>query len=292
MPQNMKKKPLGVASTGRKILGILIALGIVFAFFQVPATPNAVSIVDSVTSRADTLSAWVKQVGAGLERGALDLGFKVNEPEALQVDFTLPELDPSSPEFAPEKVAEVAATINTNNFNPDAPYNRGDWYHWSNYERSCWTVREEVLYRDAVKDESLTILDSNKVRTSDKNEACYITGGTWIDPFTGEEFYNPEDLDIDHVIALGYANSGGGSEWDGDRKQDFANNLNYSKHLLAVSASANRSKSDKGPADWMPKNEEFHCEYVTIWTTIANNWGLNLNRSDKNKIVDVLEKCS
>lgn len=291
MPQNIKKKPNSVASLGRRIAGILIALGIVFAFFQVPAQPNATTIVESATSRADTLSIWVKQVGEGLQQGRLDLGFRVNEPEPLKVDFAAPEYNPSSPDFSADKILEAAETLNTNNFDTNNAYKRGDWYHWANYERSCWNVREEVLYRDALKDDSLTLLDANKNRTDDKNKACYVAGGTWVDPFTGEEFYNPADIDIDHIIALSYANSGGGNLWDGERKKDFANSLDYGKHLLAVSASANRSKSDKGPAQWMPENKEYHCEYVTAWTTIANNWGLNISRSDKQKIVDVLSQC-
>lgn len=291
MPQNIKKKPNSVVSLGRRIAGILIALGIVFAFFQVPAQPNASSIIESATSRAETLSLWVKQVGEGLQQGRLDLGFRVNEPEALKVDFDMPEYNPLSPDFSASKMVEVAETLNTNNFDADNDYNRGDWYHWENHERSCWNVREEVLYRDAVKDDTLTLLDSNKNRTDDKNKACYVAGGTWVDPFTGDEFFNPSDIDIDHVIALSYANSGGGHIWDGERKREFANSLNYNKHLLAVSASANRSKSDKGPAGWMPNNEEYHCEYATIWTTIASNWGINVSKADKQKIVEVLSKC-
>lgn len=291
MPQNVKKKPNSVAGLGKRISATAIALAIVFAFFQIPAQPNVSNVIESVTYRAETLTQWVQQVGAGLEQGRLDFGFRVNEPEPLQVDFNLPELNPSSPSFSAEKMIELAETINTNDFNTNNPYNRGDWFHWANHERSCWNVREEVLYRDAIKDDTLTLLDSNRVRTFDKDKACFITGGTWIDPFTGETFTNPSDLDIDHVMALRYANSGGGHLWDNQKKREFANDLTYDKHLLAVSASANRSKSDKGPAQWMPTNKEYHCEYVTIWATIANNWQLNLSRPDKTKIIDTLKQC-
>jgi hypothetical protein len=33
---------------------------------------------------------------------------------------------------------------------------------------------------------------------------------------------------------------------------------------LAVSRSANRSKGAKDPAQWMPQNVAFHCEYIFI----------------------------
>ena len=170
-------------------------------------------------------------------------------------------------------------------------YERGEWNHWVNFT-PCWTVREEVLYRDAVKDEALTLLDKNKVRTSDKANACYIVGGTWVDPYTGEVFTNPEDLDIDHMIPLNYAAQHGGQAWDVAKKESYANNLDYSHHLLAVSASANRSKSDKGPSEWKPANTEYYCTYATDWVNISATWGLSVTQSDKNELVTMLESCS
>ena len=282
---NRKPNPIqGPMSAVKRILAVIISLGLIVAFFQIPADPSVKTVYEGLESRAETIRAWAQQVG--------EWDFSLNTPETLQpkIDFNPQEFDFTAPEFNIETVKEVADALPTD-FTPDAPYNRGDWYHWDNYERTCWNVREEVLYRDAEDDGSLTVLDADKIRTDDKNEACYVSGGTWIDPFTGEEFGNPQDLDIDHVIALSYANSAGGASWSSEKKRQFANSLTYDKHLLAVSASANRSKGDKGPGDWMPPNEDFHCEYVTIWTKIAAEWELSITPKDKRTIKATLEEC-
>ena len=169
-------------------------------------------------------------------------------------------------------------------------YDRGEWHHWDDIT-PCWNVREEVLYRDAVKDASLTLLDKNKNRTEDKAKACYVAGGTWNDPYTGQVFSNPSDLDIDHMIPLNYAAQHGGQSWDSVKKESYANNLDYSHHLIAVSASANRSKSDKGPGEWKPSNTSYYCVYAKDWISISNTWSLSVSQSDKDSLASMLATC-
>lgn len=275
----------------KRLITLTIVIAAVFAFWQVPADLNVKSLTGGIIDRSETLRIWITQIGDGIQEGRIDLGVEFNEPEPLEINFDLPEYDPKASDFNSDLMSEAAATIPTIDFDEEAPYNRGDWYHWANHERSCWSVREEVLYRDADKTQTLTLLDKNKIPTQNKDEACYISGGTWIDPYTGEEFNNPSDLDIDHMIPLSYANKGGGYAWGEERKRDFANSLDYEYHLVAASASANRSKSDKGPSDWKPENENYHCEYAAAWTTISNNWGVSLTSSDKNTITNMLKSC-
>ena len=272
------------------IVKALLALGILFAFFQIPSDPSVKGIAALTIDKSKIVAAWIKNVGEGLQQGKLTLGLDIEEPPVTKIDIKAPFLNPASPDFNAAPIVASAETIPTSNFNKDADYDRYLWKHWDNVT-PCWTVREEVLYRDAVKDDKLTMLDSNKVRTNDKNAACYIVGGTWIDPYTKETFTNPEDLDIDHMVALGYASKAGGSTWDSARKESFANSLDYPYHLIAVSASANRSKSDKGPSEWKPANEDFHCQYAIAWTTVLANWELNTTSSDKSAIIDMLGKC-
>lgn len=166
-------------------------------------------------------------------------------------------------------------------------YNRDEWRHWDNIT-SCWTVREEVLYRQA-EPGSLTVLDKNKQPTTSKSEACEISGGEWVDPYTGDLFTNPSDLDIDHMIPLGYAARHGGQEWNEDKKRDFANSLETG-HLLAVSASANRSKSDRGPSEWKPQ-DSYYCDYATHWISVSDNWNLSTTQEDKSALESMLATC-
>lgn len=169
-------------------------------------------------------------------------------------------------------------------------YERGEWSHWDNIT-PCWTVREQVLADEAVQDGTLTLLDKNKVRTDSVANACYVVGGTWVDVYTGETFTNPEDLDIDHMIPLNYAAKHGGQAWDKARKGEYANSRVYANHLIAVSASANRSKSDKGPSEWKPSNTAYHCQYATDWVNISADWGLTVSTADRDALLGMLTTC-
>lgn len=147
-------------------------------------------------------------------------------------------------------------------------YDRGQWKHWIGTR--CDDTRQQVLREQAKSFK----LDS---------EGCRVVSGTWIDPYTGKTFTDPSKLDIDHVYSLGAAASNGGQGWSAAKKQQFANDKN---HLLAVSASANRSKGDKNPAEWWPENKDYSCQFATKYVDAAASYGLQFSAAD----VKVLEK--
>lgn len=219
----------------------------------------------------------------------------------------------------------VAASATPAGFaDSNAPeYNRDNWRHWDNWERSCWTVREQVL-----ADESLipvTGEDSNGRQTDNPNELCSIERGLWWNAFSGDgptaeqdsqfaaavngdigdHFYtNPSDLDIDHVVALSAAYRAGGWAWDETTKRDFANWLDDERHLIAVSGTANRSKSDRVPTPealnnpgessgdgWVPGNAAFHCQYATDWSNVKTSWGLEFSDAEEIALASMLSTC-
>lgn len=272
------------------IIKVLFVFGFMFALFQIPSGGTSIkSMLNTAFVTAEQIGSWINGVSKSIAGGNLDLGIEVNTPETFTFDVNDPTIKIDTENFNLKNLLNALSAAPTD-YNPDAPYDRYDWRHWDNIT-ACWTVREEVLWRDAKKDGTLTLLDKNNVRTDNKEEACEISGGTWVDPYTGETFTNPSDLDIDHMIALGYAARAGGYEWDSDKKMDYANSLTYEYHLIAVSASANRSKSDRGPSEWIPEREAFHCQYGVAWTVISNQWGLSLAQADKDAIQSLLKKC-
>jgi len=50
----------------------------------------------------------------------------------------------------------------------------------------------------------------------------------------------------------------------------------------------NRSKGAKDPAQWMPKNEAFHCEYIKKWVAVKEKVMLYMDRNEQQKINRVL----
>ena len=141
-------------------------------------------------------------------------------------------------------------------------YNRDDWGNWIDEDKNGLNTRHEVLAEESL---IKPVISNNKV-----------IKGKWFDKYTGKYFTNPSDLDIDHLVPLKNAHISGASNWSKKKKNRYYNYLKYDNHLIAVSKSANRNKSDKSPVNWLPPNKEYQCEYVREWFKIKTAWGLTI----------------
>ncbi|SEN67198.1 HNH endonuclease family protein [Nitrosomonas marina] len=146
------------------------------------------------------------------------------------------------------------------NHQASVDYDRDLWGRWIDEDRDCRDTRDEVL----------KIFNQN----SGTNESCDISAGLWLDPYTATEFTDSSDLDIDHIVPVGFAHGHGAANWSSTLKQQFYNDI---ENLLPVSASANRSKGDRSPIDWMPDNTEYHCTYVDSFLYIVDKYHLDLS---------------
>lgn len=169
-------------------------------------------------------------------------------------------------------------------------YDRDEWKHWSTAPgaKSCWNVREEVLYRDSDPG-ALVLKDSSGATTTNKSKACSVEAGKWVDPYSGNVITNPSKIDIDHMIPLSYAAQHGGQEWSSTKKEDFANSLTNPNHLVASSATENRRKGDKGPSEYRPKTGE--CSYAQNWISVASQWNISASSADKKALEEMLATC-
>lgn len=156
-------------------------------------------------------------------------------------------------------------------------YNRKDWKHWSDSDRDCQDTRAEILIEQS----------KTPVRFSDWR-SCYVTTGTWHDPYSGKTYTDDDDLDIDHIVPLGYAHPRGGKNWSAQKKEQFANDHD---NLLAVQNSLNRQKSAKGPSEWMPLNQSYRCEYLARFDAIVTEYGLTYFSSEKRVIDRMKNAC-
>ena len=144
-------------------------------------------------------------------------------------------------------------------------FDRETYDHWIDEDDDCQDTREEVL-----------ILESDPPVSFTSSSGCVIASGTWVDPYSGDTFTDPGELDVDHMVPLGNAHISGGWNWTEDRRREYANSMDDPDHLIAVSASENRSKGEKGPDEYMPSNTDYHCDYVDDWIRIKREWGLRM----------------
>ncbi|OJJ32702.1 hypothetical protein ASPWEDRAFT_114485 [Aspergillus wentii DTO 134E9] len=154
-------------------------------------------------------------------------------------------------------------------------YDRDAFPHWISQGHSCNT-REVILKRDGTD-----------VVT---NSRCAATSGTWVSPYDGKSWTKSSDVDIDHVVPLSNAWKSGASKWTTDQRKAFANDLDHPQ-LLAVTDNVNESKGDRGPEEWKPPLDSYHCTYAKMWIKVKSVYELTITKDEKSALVDMLDTC-
>ena len=121
---------------------------------------------------------------------------------------------------------------------------------------------------------------------------CRVSEGSWFAAYTGTTVTDPGALDIDHLVPLANAHRSGAWAWSPEQKRSFANSLDDPDHLIAVTASANRSKGAKGPDEWRPPDESYWCEYATDWIRVKQTWSLSATSTEANALREMLTACA
>jgi hypothetical protein len=155
-------------------------------------------------------------------------------------------------------------------------YSRIAFGYWKDTDGDCQNTRHEVL-----------IAESTASIIFKGNSECSVDSGKWYDPYTDTVITSASQLDVDHMVPLANAHRSGAWEWS----QAYMNFMADQDHLIAVSKSANRSKSDRGPEEWRPTNKDYWCEYAQDWTSIKNTWGLTVTSSEQLALNDMLDTC-
>jgi hypothetical protein len=155
-------------------------------------------------------------------------------------------------------------------------YNRKDWPHWVDYDRDCQDARAEAL-----------ISASTTQVKFKRNKGCVVSHGNWLDPYSGNTFTQASKLDIDHIIPLKEAHISGGSTWSREARRTFANDP---ENLIVVSASENRQKGAKDPAQWLPDIITYHCEYVKRWLYLKTKYHLKMDTQEKSAIDSINQR--
>ena len=93
-------------------------------------------------------------------------------------------------------------------------------------------------------------------------------------------------------MPLGNAHLSGAWAWSAQQKERYANHLADPQHLIAVTASANRSKGARGPEAWKPEDRSYSCQYAVDWITIKDNRGLTVTAQEHNALVEMINTCA
>jgi len=143
------------------------------------------------------------------------------------------------------------------------------------------STRHDVLARDLLG------------ATRDPADRCTVTGGMLVDPYTGGVVDTGETglrgVHVDHVIPLAAAWDLAAWEWTPRRRAAFANDVD--RNLVAVTGSANTSKSDSTPAGWLPPDPTRHCFYAARYLTAAVAYGIPLTESDRDALDAAAQTC-
>ena len=205
-----------------------------------------------------------------------------------------PSPTPDSPQAATETVSDTvtaaeAESDETNLFEyllsalkiePEmtAGYDRDFFRHWIDADSDGCNTRREVLIQESLVPVSIS-------------GGCQVAG-EWTSLFDSVRTTDASSFDVDHMVPLKEAWDSGAHSWDSQTRTRFANDLSYPHTLIAVSASSNRSKSDRDPVQWLPTNSAFHCEYGFRWLAVKYRWSLSIDSSEALQLGRLAASCS
>ena len=218
-------------------------------------------------------------ITGGIAQGVFGFGANVSREEmvlflcrALAPDTCRPSRTPLPSSVVPNvtvdgEVAGVVLEVRlAGESDGGVPYSRSLYGSWTQVRSGCNT-------RCAVLEEE---------QRSD---------GTWLSWYDGRTISNSSELDIDHMVPLAEAHSSGAWKWDASRKRQYANDITHPQALTAVSASANRSKGSRDPAEWKPSDHNAWCDYATDWITVKTVWNLASDQAEIDGLEVMLDTC-
>ena len=145
-------------------------------------------------------------------------------------------------------------------------------------------TRNDILDRDLV----------DKTFTAIKRCPMAVATGTLYDPYTSDTVAFTRGnqvgaaVQIDHIVPLALAWDLGARDWPQDLRMRFANDP---ANLLAVDGKVNQDKGDAEPADWMPPNHAFWCQYSVQFAAVLRGYALPIDERSAVVLRDAAATC-
>ncbi len=159
---------------------------------------------------------------------------------------------------------------------PGEPYRRDLYPTWEDIDHDGCDAREQALVAQSRRPAQVAF------------PGCKVVAGDWVSPYDGFETSSPGDLDADHLVPLENVHESGGWRWDAATRRAYANDQSV---LVMVSASANRSKGSRTPAEWRPPLESYWCTYATRWLDVKVQWHLTATTRERDALGQMLDTC-
>jgi len=129
---------------------------------------------------------------------------------------------------------------------------------------------------------------SSSVAVTRGPNGCTVLSGWWVSLYDNYSTPDPGELHIDHVVALAEAWRSGAWSWTSEQRRLYYDNQ---ANLLAVTASTNLSKSDRGPESWQPPNRAGWCEYTRIYIRTKATWSLSVDPAEYQALSNMRAGC-
>lgn len=154
---------------------------------------------------------------------------------------------------------------------------------WSDIDHNGCDTRNDVLARD---------MTGETFKPGTHN--CVVISGQLADPYTGRNITfkrGPEtsdDIQIDHVVALGDSWQTGAQQLTREERTRLANDP---FNLLAVDGPSNNQKRDSDAASWLPPNKGYRCKYVARQVGVKARYRLWVTPPERDAIARILQGC-
>jgi hypothetical protein len=167
-----------------------------------------------------------------------------------------------------------------------AGYSREEFPHWSDAREFGWKLSGGTPDPESCDARDVALIRDGREERVDAY--CDVASGSWFDPYGGQTYTDPEDIDIDHIVPLANAWRSGASSWDTVKRESFAN---VPRDLLSVDDGLNQSKGDKGPEAWKPPRKAYWCVYAKRWIGIKHYWDLSVTDAERSALKRMLGRC-
>lgn len=293
---NRKK---GLIATIVSIIVSLIMLGGVLAFFKV----NHITNIDSFVSYFRAATPDVKQCYKNLGKNCVAPSMSSsssnnntnNQNNAVLTDSDLNYSGPkvnqpyinNDIKLTKDAMISKLDSLKTAAENTSAKFSfsEKEWPHFLPANNSCWSTQNEILSQQGVSN-TIKFLNADRKITTNKNLACSIKSGSWIDAYSGKKINNAI---LDFIVTPKYANQHGGAKWTSQQKKAFANDVD---NFSAVSQKSKDSRNAKDPSDWMPSGKNEQCVFAKSYINVLSKYSLSADNKTKLALSRAVLNCN